>query len=337
MSERFSILRPLTMIELEWLTIKILEFFSPLQSDEMRQLLGKPVDKGKLLPLSVSDFFNYLRKEQGVIEKYRYHIINLVKKLEQVNFLCDAGKDTGFSMGGEKCYYFIKELTNLQKSNSLWLGECLGLEYIQYKTKKLVIPIAGYANGQHEIGTGTLINNNTILTCKHVLEDMVVDDTITIDGKEIKIADKIFDKESELGADVGLIKLKEPINPACQIVFGDSYMLDEVLTMGYPPVPMARDAYLISQKGEINSFVKNYDGLEYFIYSSITRPGNSGGPIFTKRGQLVGMSVRHLERKTGETENDNIVPFFQGITSLEIIKTLRKLEPNIIIALEDYQ
>ncbi len=112
-------------------------------------------------------------------------------------------------------------------------------------------------------------------------------------------------------------------------------MLAEILTMGYPPVPMTRDAYLISQKGEVNSLVQNYDGIEHFIYSSITRPGNSGGPIFSKRGHIIGISARHLERESDREKN--IVPFFEGITSHEIINALRELEPDLNEVFEDYQ
>lgn len=334
MSERYSILRPLTMSELEWLTFELLGFFSPLRSSEIRLLLEKPINNGAIIPLSVNNFFEYIEKvkNQKDIRKYHYHVLLLVKKLEQANYLCNAGIDTGFTMGGEKCYYNIKESTNLQRGNPLWLGECLGLEYILYRTKDFVVPITGKdATGKVGIGTGTLINMDTILTCEHVLTEMSIDETININNKDIKISD--IKPHSKV--DVGIIKLSEPVELGFQTAFGVAYLLDEILTMGYPPVPMTRDAYLISQKGEINSLVENYDGVEHFVYSSITRPGNSGGPIFTKRGHLVGISARHLEHDTDK--DNNVVPFFEGITSREVVKALRELERDIEIAFEDYQ
>ncbi|NLL18045.1 MAG: trypsin-like peptidase domain-containing protein [Clostridia bacterium] len=334
MEERYSVLRPLKMEELERIVFDLIAFFSPLRSQEVRAKLGKNVDGSKILPLSVNDFVKYMEQVKGIKEfgRYHYHILALVKKLEQSNFLCKAGKDTGFTMGGENCYYCIKELSNLQSKNPLWIGECLGLEYIQYRTKDFVVPITGIdSTGGIGIGTGTLINENTILTCEHVLTEMKVDDEVRINKTNIKV----LDVKPHSKVDVGIIKLDKSVDLDFQMVFGEVYLLDEILTMGYPPVPMTRDAYLISQKGEINSLVKNYDGIDHIIYSSITRPGNSGGPIFTKRGHLVGISARQLERE--HDSEKNVVPFFEGIPSCEIIKALKEIEPDIKIAYENYQ
>lgn len=337
MSERYSILRPLTMKEQENFTLLILGFFAPLNATKFRKLLGKPTEVGKLFPLSVNDLFKYMREVKGIneIDRFHYAILLIVKKLEQVNILCVAGSDTNFSMGSEKYYYTIKESTNLQKANMLWIGEILGLEYIQYKLRNFVVPITGRCIETEKlgIGTGTLINSDTILTCEHVLSDMKVDDSIEIADKIIAI--KEIKKHSKV--DVGFIKLSEPLDLGFQILFGEPNLLCDILTMGYPPVPMTREAYLISQKGEINSIVQNYDGAKHFIYSSITRPGNSGGPIFSKCGHLVGISTRQLERQNDEGEEKNVVPFFQAVTSTEIIKALKELEANISIAIEDYQ
>lgn len=334
MSDRYSVLRPLTMNELEELTIEMIKFFSPLKAKDIREMLGLQNFEGQITPLSVNDFFKYLEdvKGQKGARRYHYHVLTLVKKLEQANVLYSAGSNPNFSMGLEKCYYFMKELTDLQKTNWLWLGEALGLEYIQYKAQEFLVPITGVGSEQKVgIGTGTLVNNDTVMTCAHVLTEMTVDKKIKFKNKEIKIVEV---KTHDL-VDVGIIKLSEPVDLDYQLIFGKAYMLDDILTMGFPPVPMTRDAYLVSQKGEINSSVQNYDGVWHFIYSSITRPGNSGGPIFTNRGQLVGISARHLEREIDKDKN--VVPFFEGIPSVELIKALRELESSIKLLVEDYQ
>jgi V8-like Glu-specific endopeptidase len=206
----------------------------------------------------------------------------------------------------------------------------LGLEYIQHRAKIFVVPITGSNQGQQGIGTGTLINNDTILTCAHVLNDMEIDSSVKIFNSDYEIKTK----ESHDKIDVGIIKLKKSIQGKNQIVFGEANILDDILTMGYPPIPMTRDAYLISQKGEINSLVQNYFGDNNFIYSSITRPGNSWGPIFSKRGHLVGISARHLENQS--SNDKNVLPFFEGISSNEVINALKDLDPYINILYEDY-
>lgn len=333
MSERYSILKPLTMELAEVLTVEILGFFAPLNAQKMGKLLGKQVNEEVLTPLSVNDFFKYMETQKGILDirRYQQNVLQLIKRLEQGNFLCSAGVENGFTLGGEKCYYFTRELSNLQQKNLLWLGECLGLEFILHKTKNFVIPITGEEpTGKIGIGTGTLINSDTILTCSHVLNDMKVDKTVNIGGRKIEIAyHKSHDK-----VDVGIVKLTEKVNLGFQLIFGDAMLLDEILTMGYPPVPMTRDCYLISQKGEVNSLVQNYDGIEHFIYSSITRPGNSGGPIFTNKGHIVGITSQHVERESDKEKN--VVPFFQGITSNQVIQAIHEIDQSIEIAYEDY-
>lgn len=70
------------------------------------------------------------------------------------------------------------------RGKPLWLGEYLELEYINYRAARFVIPITVIeSKGNVGIGTGTVINPNTILTCAHVLNDIVVNDYITINGK----------------------------------------------------------------------------------------------------------------------------------------------------------
>ncbi len=62
MNERYSVLRPLEMNELEFITFELISFFSPMKLSEIRQLLGKPVEQGRLISLSVNDFFNFMGK-----------------------------------------------------------------------------------------------------------------------------------------------------------------------------------------------------------------------------------------------------------------------------------
>lgn len=332
MSERYSLLKPFNIIEAEKYTVQLLNFFAPLNANKIRAELNEPVIDKSITPLSVNQFFRYSKEVLGdnLVERNNQNILQLITRLEKSNFLTYAGTTGNFSLGREKCYYFTRELTLAQIKNSLWLGECLGLEYVEYKSRPFVVAITGKSNGDEGIGTGTLINEDTILTCAHVINDMTVDPVVKINGKNITIIEtKTHDK-----VDVGFIKIAESINLDSQLAFSEAFILDEVLTMGYPPIPLTKDAYIISQKGEVNSIIENYQGQRNFIYSSITRPGNSGGPVLSRRGYIVGISARHLGRES-EREKD-IIPFYEGISTTEVLKALKELDPNIQFLYEDF-
>jgi len=333
MNERYSKLSPLTVGLAGELTVELLIFFGVMKAKENAKLLGKAVDPNQITPLSVNDFMDFMKRHKGFqdIDRYRFSILLLVKRMENEGLLTFAGNSHGYTMGGERCYYYTKELTRVQSTNLIWLGEALGLEYVQHKAEPFVIPITGIEpRGNVGIGTGTLINKNTILTCGHVLTGMELDKTIKIDDKDIEID---YCKPHDR-MDVGIIRLAEEVDLGFSLPFGDAVILDEILTMGYPPVPMTRDCYLISQKGEVNSVVHNYDGVEHFVYSSITRPGNSGGPIFSRRGHIVGITTQHVEKENDKEKN--VVPFFQGITAREVKRGIHEIDPTIEVVFEDY-
>lgn len=148
--------------------------------------------------------------------------------------------------------------------------------------------------GDDHIGSGVLISANHILTCSHVVDNVKVKGTI-VNNKEYTIKN-IYKSESK---DVAIIEILDcSLNPENDVIFSDGQVLEPILTFGYPPISNIRETPLIVQKGEINAISTNYFGHKCLIYSSIVRPGNSGGPIFSDKGYFVGMVTEHLERKT---------------------------------------
>ena len=65
-----------------------------------------------------------------------------------------------------------------------------------------------------------------------------------------------------------------------------------VYTLGYPRLPGLRDASVTMQQGAVtNESVTSLAGERLFLYSAISRPGNSGGPVMSEDGYLVGISI----------------------------------------------
>ena len=157
--------------------------------------------------------------------------------------------------------------------------------------------------------------------------------------------------------DIAIIEILDcSLNPENDVVFSGGQVLDTILTFGYPPISRIRETPLIVQKGEINAISTNYNGDKCLIYSSVVRPGNSGGPIFSDKGYFVGMVTEHLERKTttntvivdkGKSVKEQIqslcdqinmipqvVPFYAGLTAKEIFEELKLLKPELVVSCE---
>lgn len=75
----------------------------------------------------------------------------------------------------------------------------------------------------------------------------------------------------------------------------DQFILSRVLLMGYPRIPLASNAELVTVSGEINAVVQNgVSGQLQFIISSLLRLGFSGGPVTSEWGFLLGVMTERL-------------------------------------------
>lgn len=232
-------------------------------------------------------------------------------------------------------------------------AEYLGLDYIRERILPFTsIIVVRDDNGDDHIGSGLLISTNHIITCLHVVDGVEIKEVL-VNDVQYAVKD-IYESDSK---DIAVIEILDcPLNPENDVVFSDGQVLDSILTFGYPPISRIRETPLIVQKGEINAISTNYNGSECLIYSSIVRPGNSGGPIFSDKGYFVGMVTEHLERKTAENtiivDKDTsveeqiqslcdqlnmipqVVPFYAGLTAKEIFEELKLLKPELVVSCE---
>ena len=104
-----------------------------------------------------------------------------------------------------------------------------------------------------------------------------------------------------------------------------------------------REAVLISQTGEINAIARDWYNCECITISSIVRPGNSGGPVISKNGYIVGIVTQAANSTSGfsadskENVMDNLSPFYNAISSNEVYKIVKELDDGIDVVFEDYQ
>jgi S1-C subfamily serine protease len=73
--------------------------------------------------------------------------------------------------------------------------------------------------------------------------------------------------------------------------------------------------------------------LEVFLYSAVARPGNSGGPVISSRGHVVGIVSEQLSEQQSTSDQ----PFYAGVSSAEILRALGELDPGIQFPWETYE
>ena len=293
--------------------------------------IGKTPSQNSIEPLRARDFIHYLEKSNCLPEANRYaqRINELLANLVHHNFLKEMGKDNDVYCGTS--YYFLSELTDLQRQSFLWLAPALGAEFIYDLYSKATIQITGKTrNGDAHAGTGIIIAPHWILTCAHVLDDMVLDST----QQHFDSSNQVKNTYKHTSIDVGFIEMETAMHVLHGAAFRNPIIAETVFTLGFPRIPLSQKPALIMQRGEVtNPDVTLFDSSNVFLYSAIARPGNSGGPIIAESGHVVGIVTSELLEKT----EVSTMPFHAGIKTSEIIQAIRDLKVPIDLPVELYE
>jgi len=165
------------------------------------------------------------------------------------------------------------------------------------------------------IGSGTFINKHTIITCKHVIDELNKNDLLIEDEDGKKYNVKKYIRHQDENIDLLKIITEEEFNFFHHSISTETRITEKVLVFGYPPIPLSSKPFLVANLGEISSIVDNYlDGTDCLILSCITRPGNSGGPIINEFGKLIGIVTQNRQHKFS--------PIFQDMENLDINKSI---------------
>jgi S1-C subfamily serine protease len=97
--------------------------------------------------------------------------------------------------------------------------------------------------------------------------------------------------------DIAILKLaKSPPMSATSIKLGDSSQAragEKIFTIGYPASKIMGEKPKYSE-GVINSMTGLKDDPAFFQVSVPVQPGNSGGPLFNERGEVIGITTSSL-------------------------------------------
>lgn len=183
-------------------------------------------------------------------------------------------------------------------------------------------------------GTGFVVGAaGWVVTCAHVLGDEK-EATVTIDGRRF-LADV---KKADAKADLALLKLREPLPSGTPILSfrtaRDAAMGEDVFTIGYPLSRILGNNARMS-KGLLSSTTGMRDDDKQLQVSAEIQPGNSGGPLLDRDGQVIGVVNQTLNpvaiaQATGGALPQNVNFAIKGAP---VLAFLREADPQAFAAL----
>lgn len=257
----------------------------------------KPIANKSILDYCMTSKFSKTPEIKG--ELVQPDVVRLIcENLVRKRYLNCTRFGTG-AMGADANYIFLcqNDKLFLSKPDALVFSlNCLayGFPYIYVSYRNDVLPVI-VKDKKGDVTMGTCFRFSTgILTAKHCLEAAEV----SIEGYTAEQLQKyatLISKDSNI--DLAYIELQEH----SRFIPGDANVLDEVLVMGYPKIPMfnafcAAERAAISSiptRGAVASLVDQYLSPSVgplMLVTARIRGGNSGGPIINSNGQVVGVA-----------------------------------------------
>lgn len=184
-------------------------------------------------------------------------------------------------------------------------GDIMKFSFIKVFPSSGEKTIAGVSsNGQCKAtGSGVLISDNIIITNYHVVEDAEkVEAIININGIPETFSARVLctDKTNDLAiVCVKDEKFKRVGDAPFQILPNTIDVGTSVFAMGFPLTTFLGDEVKITD-GIISS-KSGYEGdIVTYQISVPIQPGNSGGPLFDKKGNLVGITSAGIDKSIAE-------------------------------------
>jgi S1-C subfamily serine protease len=178
-------------------------------------------------------------------------------------------------------------------------------------------------NGPVATGTGFLISGNGyVATNAHVVEGANAVTVDFIDAEEIVHQYKARIVKTDSANDVAVIKIDDdkfvpfdglPYSIESRVNIGAS-----VFTIGFPLNSVMGTNFKVSD-GIVSAKTGVNDDVRYYQISVPIQPGNSGGPLFNKNGDVVGLTTARLSSEYVGTRVENVNYAIKSMYLLNLI------------------
>ena len=278
-------------------------------------------------PLTVSDFLQYLAIKWPFSKRPNaLRVAQFIDKMAGAGLLtlCHRGK---IMLGGLHDHYLHIPQPADARRGGFALASAVGPDLLYNECRRGLVHITGVSNTNDDVaGTGIVISPRHVLTCRHVVLDMQLHETQMFQGHRCTIAEDSVHAHPVV--DVAVLLLDGPqLSPLSTAVFRPPIIADVVYTLGYPKLPGLRDASVTMQHGSVtNDEVTSLAGQSLFLYSAISRPGNSGGPVLSYDGYFVGLCS---EDATAQYSADTFSPHYAGVPAPVVAEAVKELDVGV--------
>lgn len=181
-----------------------------------------------------------------------------------------------------------------------------GVPHTRNHFQNSVLPIVGKnrITGNEDLGTTYYIGNNMFVTAAHCVKGLDNFNILLPDNSPLQLSEVWYAKDESLDDyDLAVIHCTKTPQSLKAFELKDPCVLDEVMTMGYPPIP-GLNSVLISETASVASYVNGrqktsvgqvvakvgsyMSKLDFFVITARVKGGNSGSPIINKEGYVVG-------------------------------------------------
>lgn len=280
--------------------------------------------------LSKFDFLTWYLGDKPSISINGHAIDIVLRLLCQKNLLFELKWGTDFFV-----YQTNSALVDFFHKRDLIKNVLFGFNYSIAHFANSIFKIEHIDNQEnHYIGTGFYFAvrdlegkiYSFIITNKHVVENANKLHIYNQNDAEYSYTQIVTSDNFDLAAFI----LNEYLNVKCFNFNEEPEILEDIITLGFPSVPMTQASYLLCHKGEINAFVKDYQGVDHVLISAKTSSGNSGGPIIDVTGRLIGIVTKEFYNEADFISKGKL-PYYAGIHSKDIRSFLNEeVIPKVI-------
>lgn len=304
-------------------------FFHAGKVAEHYAAIGKqlPPSHSSPQPLTVNDFLQYIAAKWPFPKQPNaFRVGQLIDKMAAAGLLTLSGRGD-IALGGLHDHYLhIPQLADARRGGFA-LAPAVGPDLLYNESRPGLVHITGTSDtGDVVAATGIVVSPCHVLTCRHVVQDMQLHHTQTFQGHQCAIADDSVHAHPVV--DVAVMLFHGPrLSPLSTAVFRPPVIAEVVYTLGYPKLPGLRDASVTMQHGSVtNAQVTSLDGQSLFLYSAISRPGNSGGPVISDDGYFVGLCS---EDATAQYSGDAFSPHYAGVPAQVVAEAVKELDLGV--------